>query len=114
MGCCGKTIEKVKNIAIGYSNLVADIKFEFTDDRVRTCQKCDENTWLSGKEYTKWLLENGIKVITHLTELEKLPKLPKHELNKKRRNLYCRLCKCFIPAKARVKEYYCPLGKWKE
>jgi hypothetical protein len=28
------------------------------------------------------------------------------------RSLWCRICKCFVPAKARVKEEMCPLGKW--
>jgi hypothetical protein len=26
--------------------------------------------------------------------------------------LFCSECKCFIPAKARVKDEHCPLGKW--
>ncbi len=77
MSCCGKTIKKVKNIAIGYSNLVADIKFEFTDDRIRACQQCDKNYWIG-------------------------------------KSLWCSICKCFIPAKARVEDEKCPLGKWKE
>lgn len=28
------------------------------------------------------------------------------------KTLWCKICKCFIPAKARVKEESCPLGKW--
>ena len=30
----------------------------------------------------------------------------------KARKLFCKQCKCFIPAKARVKDENCPLGKW--
>ncbi len=28
------------------------------------------------------------------------------------RSLWCKLCKCFIPAKARVPDEKCPLKKW--
>ena len=28
--------------------------------------------------------------------------------------LFCAECKCFIPAKARVKDEKCPLDKWKD
>ena len=116
MGCCGgttkKTVRQIKDIVTGYANLARNKKYEFTDDRVRDCQECDEQTWLTKTEYDAWLLRNGIKVLTNFTQLEKLPKLPKHEQSNKRRRLYCRLCKCFIPAKARVKDKICPLGKW--
>ncbi len=46
MGCCGKTISKVKNIAIGYTRYATDVKYEFTDDRIRICQKCKKNYWI--------------------------------------------------------------------
>lgn len=29
-----------------------------------------------------------------------------------RRSLWCSICKCYIPAKARVAEEKCPLDKW--
>lgn len=35
----------------------------------------------------------------------------KYWLGKK---LFCSICKCFVPAKARVKESTCPLGKWEK
>lgn len=28
------------------------------------------------------------------------------------RSAWCKICKCYLPAKARVKEEKCPLGKW--
>lgn len=28
------------------------------------------------------------------------------------RSLWCSICKCFVPAKARVKDEQCPIGKW--
>ena len=75
MSCCGKTIKKGVNIAKGFTALAMGTKYEFTDSRVRTCQKCDKNYWLA-------------------------------------RQLFCSICKCFIPAKARVKDEKCPLDKW--
>jgi len=29
-----------------------------------------------------------------------------------KRTLWCSICKCFIPAKARVEDEHCPMGKW--
>ncbi len=75
MGCCGGTIKKVGQIATGYVNLARGKKYEFTDDRVRVCQKCEFNYWLG-------------------------------------RILFCSICKCPIPAKARVKENTCPKNLW--
>lgn len=71
MGCCGKA----KQIVEGYVNLVRGKKYEFTDDRVRVCQKCESNYWI-------------------------------------KRTLWCSICKCFIPPKARVKENTCPKNLW--
>lgn len=75
MSCCGKTIRKAKHIAIGYTNLARGKKYEFTDDRIRTCRKCDNNWWIG-------------------------------------RTLWCSICWCYIPAKARVADEKCPKGKW--
>lgn len=30
------------------------------------------------------------------------------------KSLWCRMCKCFVPAAARSDDKDCPLGKWKE
>jgi hypothetical protein len=114
MGCCGKAIQKGRNIAVGYTNLLRGRKYEFTDDRVRACHNCPYQTWMSHKEYAAWLARNGLKILRHFTELEKLPLLPKYERGPKRRCLYCRICKCFVPAKARVKEKICPDGRWEK
>jgi len=109
MGCCGK----VKSIAVGSVNLATGIKYEFTDSRIRICQGCVYNTWMSAVEYSAWLLTHGIEVLANFDQLEKLPMLPKHEQSKARRRLYCRICKCYIPAKARVKHLKCPQGMWR-
>ena len=115
MPCCGKTIKKlIKAGHIIQGNLLnfADVKYEFTDGRIRTCWGCDEQTWLTKVEYAQWLKANGIEVLKNLHQLEVLPKLPKYELDAQRRNLFCRICKCFVPAAARVKKKKCPLEKW--
>ena len=78
MACCGKTIKKVGDIATGYTRYATGIKYEFTDGRIRTCHKCDEQTWMSKAEYALWLTKNGIEVLKNFTELEKLPKIPKN------------------------------------
>jgi len=80
MGCCGgksikSGVKKARQITTGYSNLIRGVKYEFTDDRVRACQKCEKNYWIG-------------------------------------KRLFCSICKCFIPAKARVEENTCPLDKW--
>ena len=112
MGCCGKAVRKARNIVTGYTNYARGVKYKFTDSRVRECHGCDEQTWMSKAEYAAWLARHGIKVIANFTQLEKLPKLPKYEYGPKRKNLYCRLCKCFIPVKASKEEEECLLGKW--
>ena len=75
MGCCGKGIKTIKNIAKGYTALALNIKYEFTDDRVRVCQKCDYHYWVA-------------------------------------KTLWCSICKCLIPAKARVEDEKCPKDFW--
>ncbi len=77
MGCCGKTIKKGKQIATGYINLARGKRFEFTNERTKTCRECEFNYWI-------------------------------------KRSLWCSICKCFIPAKARVKENTCPKNYWRK
>lgn len=78
MRCCNKAKQvgrKAVNIAKGYTALAIGKKYDFTDDRVRVCQKCKRGYWIG-------------------------------------RALFCSLCKCFVPAKARAQGEKCPLGKW--
>ena len=75
MGCCGKTVEKVKHIATGFAKLALDIDRDMALKRIRICKDCDKIHWLG-------------------------------------RTLWCSICKCFIPAKARVKNEKCPKGRW--
>ena len=78
MSCCGKAkkiLKKGKNIVKGNVALARGIKYEFTDGRVRICQKCDYNYWIG-------------------------------------KTLWCSICKCLVPAKARVEDEKCPKDKW--
>lgn len=113
MSCCKEilaNIVKTEHIVQGNLFNLLGIKYEFTDDRIITCHKCDEQTWMTKAEYLNWLTDNGIEILANLNQLETLPKLPKFGQDEKRRSLFCRICKCFIPAKARVKEEKC--DKW--
>ena len=64
MTCCEKAkhvVKKAGHIAEGFSRLATDTigiteKYEFTDDRVRICQKCDRNQW---RGRTLWCQECG-------------------------------------------------------
>lgn len=67
---------KAKNIATGLINLATGVKYEFTDGRIRICQKCKDNYWIG-------------------------------------KTLWCSICKCCIPGKARVPDEKCPKDKWK-
>jgi len=112
MTCCGKAkriARKAGTVAKGYMAMATDKKYEFTESRVRVCRSCEYNTWLKKLEYSQWLLKHGIEVLTNLDDLTDLPMLPKKTEAK---NLYCRICKCFIPAKARVEDEQCPKNKW--
>lgn len=112
MTCCGKkAIQKGKAIAKGYTSVVTGKKCKYTDARIRTCRTCEYNTWMTKLQYGKWLLKNGIKVLTNFDDLTRLPMLPKQNTG---RTIYCRLCKCDIPKKARILELKCPKDKWKD
>lgn len=115
MGCCG---EKIKNIATGYTGLVMEKLFhitmskcEATDDRTRICHSCEKHTWLTKVAYVNFIIKHLGGVIMNFEDLSRLPELPKEE-NGPNKKLFCMLCKCFIPAKARVKEEKCSKGKW--
>ena len=116
MGCCNDKIkgylETGQAVFTGYFYQAIDKKCDATDDRIRVCHRCDEQTWLSIKEYFTWLKKNGVAILKNLDQLETLPRLEKFHPGPGRSNLFCRLCKCFVPAKARVENQKCPLGKW--
>ena len=114
MTCCGKgkaIFHKGKNIAKGYTALVTGKEYEFADARIAVCRDCEYSTWMTELDYAAWLLKNGVKVLTHLDDLTQLPMLPKQNTG---RTIWCRLCKCNIPAKAAVTDEQCPKNKWPE
>ena len=108
MSCCGKNIIK------GYLNLALNKKSPSTDKRIRTCQNCTENTWWNFTDYSSYVIKHFGEYVTHLDRLEELPPLPRHGKSKENRKLFCSICKCFIPAKARVADEKCPKDKWNE
>lgn len=106
MSCCGKT-KKLKSIVQGYARGQTPESCR----RIKVCHTCDNKTWLSKKDIWEYFKTQKLDVIKKLDELEQLPKLPKKEKSKTNRFLFCRICKCYIPAKAKSDEK-CPLNKW--
>ncbi len=121
MGCCGKhsgTLNKAGSIAKGYANNTLHKMFhvegklyKHARQRQRVCADCEHNTWLTKADYLKWLTVNGIDIAKHFDDLTQLPPLEKQEYEKGR-SLFCRLCKCWIPAKAYSKDSKCPKDNW--
>jgi len=121
MGCCGKgkgVVSKVGSIISGYANKTAsDIFFvrgelyEKAKDREAVCLGCEFNTWMKKADYLAWLKLNGIEILKNLDDLTVLPPLEKHDFEKGK-SLFCRVCKCWIPAKAYAKDSKCPKDKW--
>ena len=87
MTCCGKTIRKAKSISAGYANLARGRKYEFTDDRIRACQKCNRNYWIGRRLFC------GIR---------------QHRFG----NAFWPDPFAFVPGFARIEAEKCPLGKW--
>lgn len=128
MGCCGKAKDYTgkaariaKNTAghaIEKTTGIKVAKSPHYEPRKQTCRDCKFSTWMKKWEYDAWLLKHGIEVLRNFTQLEKLPPLPKQDTGK---NLYCTICKCFVPGKARtdkeiedMEDYEkCPKGFWK-
>lgn len=50
MACdgCKKVVKTAGMIAKGYSALAVGKKYEFTDDRIFICRKCEKNYWIRG------------------------------------------------------------------
>ncbi len=134
-GCCGEKIEtliataekeiganstigKLTDIALGNLTHVIEelfkvsvLKCPATDSRVEKCLVCEDNTWLTKYEYIRFIWKHGREFLRNIKDLTKLPPLPKKE-KRKRTMLFCRLCKCYIMAKARLEDQECSLGLW--
>lgn len=129
MTCCGGKIKRAVNtVSAGVEKAAAIVKgnalhtfdglyllpkekYAFADTRLATCRVCDKSTWMTRQEYASWLWEHKIEVIRHIEDLSVLPELPKQEY-RKGRLLFCRVCKCWLPAKTFVKDKKCPNGLW--
>ena len=123
MGCCGGHNGKfhaVKNIISGHANRLFDQifiivrgteRYEQAQSREEVCRRCDQATWLRKYEYLKWLADHKIEVITHIDDLTALPPLDSQPYAPGK-SLFCRLCKCWIPAKCYSPDAHCPLGRW--
>jgi len=120
MSCCGKKLKKAASIATGYSLMAVNKllhlpgdKYAFADRRLDTCRGCEHHTWLTVADYKDWLTANGglARFTTEIARLDQWPLLPQQDYAKGRK-LFCRVCKCWLPAKAYVAGEQCPTGLW--
>ena len=74
--------KKIKHIAQGYTSLVIE---KTTGKKVMKYEKTDDRIRICQKCDDRYWIG---------------------------KTLWCSLCKCFIPAAARVKDKHCKLGKW--
>jgi hypothetical protein len=104
MGCCGKIKKGIKltsqivegHVKLAGKNLLhhQNEKYPEWNKRVLICQSCDKQTWFNTK------IPNILK------------ELPKQDPSTTNIHLFCMECRCYIPAKAFVKDAECPLKKW--
>ena len=123
MTCCGKNIvQKAEAIAVGNFAMAMDKmkllpkeRIAASRSRLMVCRQCEQCTWLTWSEYWAWVDGNGgkKKFFTEIEDLTNWPLLPKQEYEKGRK-LFCRICKCWLPAKSYVINEKCPLVKWQE
>ena len=118
MSCCGKG-KAVLEIAKGNVGVVVEHYFKLplfkcsdTNRRMRICRACQHGTWMTKRQYAAWLADHGVEVAKNIEDLTVLDPLPKQEYTKEQRRIFCRHCKCYLPAKARLEDQTCPLGKW--
>jgi len=120
MGCCGK-IRKVVSIAQGNLTMVLDVinllpaeKYPYHAVRLRACRACEHSTYLTEAEYLDWIDANGgrARFVAEIDRLQAWPPLPivKEHESQPGAKLFCCLCKCWLPAKAYVKQENCPVG----
>jgi len=116
MGCCGK-IKKVVSIAQGNLAIVLDAinllpseKYLYHSVRLRACRSCEHHTYLTEKEFLDWIDAHGglVKFVAEIESLDQWLPLP-IEQEKPGAKLFCSLCKCWLPAKAYVKNENCPV-----
>ena len=118
MSCCGKTTQALASVAAGYSMFIVDDLFRLPGERssqanirLATCRLCGSATWLTLADYAAFLAKHKIEVVKNIADLSVLPPLNKKDYQPGAK-LFCRICKCWLPAKAYVKNEKCPLNKW--
>ena len=137
MGCCGEKVagalpepkpaarpksrtSKVISIVSGNWNAVLmqlkevpEAKSDHYTGRLAICRKCEFHTWLTWAEFYRYINDNGglMKFIKDIASLETWPLLPKQDYASGRK-LFCRVCKCFLMAKAACDDEMCPREKW--
>ena len=116
MGCCGK-LSKGLSIAKGNMavvlekiNLLPSDQFIYHSVRLRACRACEHHTYLTESEFLVWIENNGglVKFVTEIDTLDQWLPLPIQQ-EQPGAKLFCRLCKCWLPAKAYVKNENCPV-----
>ena len=75
MPCCGKTVENVKHIATGWTNLARGKTNDQIKEKLRICRNCGSNRW---KGMRNWCGECGC-YIPALVRSKKPCKLGKFE-----------------------------------
>lgn len=118
MPCCNY-IDMIKDIVKGNTALLIEqvfklpvAKCKFTEERIETCKQCTKGVWHTKAEFALYVISNLGEFIKNLNNLSKLPEMPLGSYGK-HKHLFCRICKCYIPAKARLVVSKCDLGKWK-
>lgn len=65
---------------------------------------------------TKHIVQGYFRLFRHINLIESNNRINICQVCEKKvlikNSLWCSICKCFIPAKSRVEEEDCPLGKW--
>lgn len=118
MSCCGGKIEKIGNIIKGFTGLFLEeqfdilaLKFADADKRLEICLQCEKKTWLTRMVYMGFIKKHWLEIIKKFEDLTLLPELSKEEYGMNK-FLFCRLCKCHLPAKVRIEIEKCPEKKW--
>lgn len=91
-------------------NLLPSEKYLYHSVRLRTCRACEHHTYLTEEEYLEWIDAHGglVKFVAEIDSLDQWPPLPIQQ-EQPGAKLFCSLCKCWLPAKAYVKQENCPV-----
>ena len=120
-GGCGK---EIVSIVKGFTAVTEDMLKELFDveveipewaqQRLERCRECGGGeTHLTVGEFAGFLTRHGVEIVKAWGDLEKLPRLPRKE-ERDGTKMFCRHCKCWCDAKARVKNEKCIMGRWSD